>query len=131
LPSYEAEAWEPPAPIVRATVRGPRGTAALNVPMLIDSGSDVSVVPEVVVQAVGASISPARTPIEFYSGAGESWDEARLSVEFARYRFEGLFLVAEASYGILGRNILNLLTLTLDGPALSWSMGEPRARPAT
>lgn len=123
MPAYEAEAWEPPAPIIRATVRGPSGAAASDVPMLIDSGSDVSVVPQVVVGAVGAAVSPSRVPIEFYSGAGEAWDEARLSVEFARYRFEGLFLVGEASYGILGRNVLNLLALTLDGPLLIWSIG--------
>lgn len=125
MPAYEAGAWEPPAPIVRATVRGPSGAAAVDVPMLIDSGSDVSVVPQVVVEAVEAAVSPSQVPIEFYSGAGETWDEARLSVEFARYRFEGLFLVGEASYGILGRNVLNLLAVTLDGPllTLTWSIG--------
>lgn len=127
MPEYEAEAWEPPAPIVRATVRGPWGTTAVDVPMLIDTGSDVSVVPQAVVEAVGAAMSASRVPIEFYGGAGDAWDEAHLSVEFARYRFEGLFLVAESSYGILGRNVLNLLALTFDGPQLTWSIGASSA----
>lgn len=122
MPKYEAEAWDPPAPIVRATMRGPLGTTA-DVPMLIDTGSDVSVVPLAVVEALGAAVHPSRVAVQFYSGAEDAWDEANLSVEFAHFRFEGLFLVAESSYGIVGRNVLNLITLTLDGPRLRWSVG--------
>ena len=127
MPEYEGDGWDPPAPIVRATVRGPSETVAADVPMLIDTGSEVSVVPQAVVEAVRAPISPSRVPVEFYSGAGEVWDEAHLSIEFARFRFEGLFLVAESSYGILGRNVLNLLVLALDGPDLAWSAGPFRS----
>ncbi len=46
---------------------------------------------------------------------------ADVSVEVGQYRFHGTFVVAEADYGILGRNILNLVLLTLDGPRLLWS----------
>jgi len=45
---------------------------------------------------------------------------ADVSVEVGPYLFRGPFVVAEADYGILGRNILNLLLLTLDGPRLLW-----------
>lgn len=123
MPDYEAGAWDPPAPIVRLSVRGPSDTTVADVPMLIDTGSDVSVVPQTVVEAVGAPIHPTRVPIAFYSGVEEAWDEASLSVEFERFRFAGLFLVTPASYGILGRNVVNLLMLVLDGPRLSWSAG--------
>ncbi len=122
MPDYEAGAWDPPAPIVRATVRGPSDSAD-DIPMLIDTGSDVSVVPQAVAEAIGAPIHPSRVPVQFYTGAEEAWEEAELSVEFGRFRFEGLFLVVESSYGILGRNVLNLLMLTLDGPHLNWSAG--------
>lgn len=126
MPEYEAGAWDPPAPIVRATVRD-SSTAIADVPMLIDTGSDVSVVPQAVVEAIGAAVHPSRVPVQFYTGAEEAWEEADLSVEFARFRFEGLFLVVESSYGILGRNILNSLMVTLDGPGLTWSVGADRA----
>ena len=123
MSDYEAGGWDPPAPIVRVTVRGPAETAIADVPMLIDTGSDVSVVPQAVVEAIEAPIYPSRVPIEFYGGAEEAWDEANLSVEFDGFRFAGLFLVTTASYGVLGRNVVNLLALTLDGPSLSWSAG--------
>lgn len=37
------------------------------------------------------------------------------------YRFRGPFVVAESDYGLLGRNILNQLVCTLDGPGQVWS----------
>ena len=122
MADYEFGAWDPPAPIVRATVRGPQDAVAIDVPMLIDTGADISVVPQSAADAAGGVIVPSRIPVEFYTGTGESLDEANLSVEFARFRFEGLFLVADSDYGILGRNVINLMTLTLDGPNLIWSM---------
>jgi hypothetical protein len=125
--AYEADGWEPPAPVARAIVRGPAGTAAVHLPMLIDSGSDVSVMPSAVVQAIGATVAPSPATVGFHSGAEENWDVAHISVEFERYRFAGPFLVSEAGYGIIGRNILNLLTLTLDGPSLTWSSVSPRS----
>jgi len=42
--------------------------------------------------------------------------QAELQVEFLRFRFRGRFLLGESEYGVVGRNILNLLVLTLDGP---------------
>jgi hypothetical protein len=37
-----------------------------------------------------------------------------------QYIFRGLFLVTDDECGILGRNVLNRLSLVLDGPALEW-----------
>lgn len=121
MPRYETEGFQPPAAVVRAGVRGPGGLVLPNVPLLIDTGADVSVIPLGVAEAVGATIELSRVLVRFYSGTGETLNQAELSVEFARYRFEGQFLVAESEYGILGRNILNALSLTLDGPQLRWS----------
>jgi len=35
-----------------------------------------------------------------------------------------MFLLGPASYGILGRNVINHLILTLDGPRLLWSIRQ-------
>ena len=61
-------------------------------------------------------------PVQFYGGEPMLFDETEVSVDLGRYRFRGQFLVTDASPGILGRNILNLLVLTLDGPGLAWSV---------
>lgn len=90
-------------------------------PLVIDSGADISVVPLGAATAVGAPIVRSTTAIQFLVGQEMMLDQADLAVEFLRYRFRGAFLVVDSSYGVIGRNILNALRLTLDGPQLEWS----------
>ncbi len=46
MPSYDAEKFAPPAPVARVTLRGvDRTSAVTGVPMLLDTGADVSMVP--------------------------------------------------------------------------------------
>jgi len=122
MPTYEAGEFEPPAPVVRARVRGPGDLVSADVPMLIDTGADVSIIPLSIATAVGAEAEPSHVLIQFYGGNELTYSEAELQVEFLRYRFRGPFLLAESGYGILGRNILNLLVVTLDGPHLQWAL---------
>ncbi len=121
MPAYEAGQFDPPAPVLRSTVRGPR-KMCLNVPMLIDTGADVSVIPLSVATVVEVTLQPSNVPIQSYDGDQMFCDEAQLSLEFLRYRFSGIFLVTESEYGILGRNILNSLVIEMDGPRSSFSV---------
>ena len=120
MPAYEAGIFKPPAPVVRALVRGPTNLAS-DVPLLVDTGADVSLIPLKVASVVGAQTHPSSAPIQSLGGEEMSCLEADLTTEVLGYRFRGPFLIMESDYGILGRNILNLLFVTLDGPNLSWS----------
>jgi hypothetical protein len=124
MPHYESEDFRLAAPVVRATVQGPTDVVVHDVRLLIDSGAEVSVVPLAVASAVGAVVRPSRLSIQFFTGIEASLQEADLTIEILHRRFRGTFLVAEASHGIVGRNILNRLVLTLDGPNQSWSLSE-------
>lgn len=121
MPPYEAGEFEPAAPVARARVSGPGQVARAQVPLLLDSGADVSVIPLAVARVVAAVIEPAAVPVRFLGGDIVTYEQATLTVEFGRYRFHGAFLVADVDFGVLGRNILNNLVLTLDGPGLTWS----------
>ncbi len=123
MPAYEAAEFDPPAPVVRARISGPGGSVT-DVPLLIDSGADVSVVPLSAANAVGAAIVRSATPIQVLSGQIILADNAELALEFLRFRFRGTFLVAESPYGVIGRNVLNGFRLTLDGPRLEWSIAD-------
>lgn len=116
----------PPAPVIRARVRGPSGAVRSEVPLLIDTGADVSLVPVAVASAVRAVVRPSTALIRFLAGREVLLDQADLTVEFHRYRFRGSFLLVDSSYGIVGRNMLNTLWLALDGPSLEWSMEGTR-----
>lgn len=122
MPRYEAAGFQPPAPVIRARVQGPSDEVATEVPLLIDTGADVSVIPLAATRSAGAIVRPATVAIQFYTGEEIALQETEVTVSFLRYRFRGCFLVAESDYGIAGRNILNLLALVLDGPQQTWSV---------
>lgn len=122
MQAYEAGDFEPPAPVVRATVRGPNNAVYHEVPLLIDTGADISLIPLDVANTVEAQTRPSEAPVQFLDGEEITCLQADLTVEFLRYRFSGPFLVVGSRHGILGRNILNLLLVTLDGPNLLWSV---------
>ena len=120
MPTYESEGFEPPAPLARAVVAGAGQTIA-DVRMLLDTGADVSVIPRAIAKELGVAVRPSGILLQTYDGHQTQAVVADVSIEIGPYRFHGTFVVAEADYGILGRNILNLLRLTLDGPRLLWS----------
>ena len=54
MPEYDAENYNPPAPVAYVTLRNPATGAVLsNVPMLIDTGSDTTLLPSDVVKKLG------------------------------------------------------------------------------
>ncbi|HEY3081060.1 MAG TPA: aspartyl protease family protein [Chloroflexota bacterium] len=120
MPVYEG-GFDPPAPVARVDVIGPTGRQS-NVPMLIDTGSDDSVVPRRVADAVGAAVHASPYRLELFDGSVVPAEEAEIIVRLAPYRFAGAYLVEDKEYGILGRNILRHLVLRLDGPRQGWTL---------
>ena len=68
MPAYEGGAFEPPAPVARVGVVGPAGEQS-EVPMLLDSGADTSVVPRRIADAVGATVRPSIYSLELFDGS--------------------------------------------------------------
>ena len=120
MPAYEG-GFDPPAPVARVDVISPTGRRS-NVPMLIDTGSDGSIVPRRVVDAVGAAVRASPYRLELFDGSVVPAEEALLTVRLAPFRFAGAYLVQDKAYGILGRNILRHLVLRLDGPRQGWTL---------
>jgi len=58
MPPYDGNLFSPPAPVASVTLRDPRtGASAANVPMLLDSGADVTLIPKSSVNRLGAAVS--------------------------------------------------------------------------
>jgi hypothetical protein len=56
MPEYDAENFEPPAPVAYVTLRNPAtGVLLSDVPMLIDTGADITVLPSDAVDRLGIS----------------------------------------------------------------------------
>jgi len=122
MPSYDSTQFDPPAPTARVTLRNPdSGAVCADVPMLLDSGADVSLIPQSVASLLNiAAVPNASYELMGFDGATSFAHVVRLELVFCRRTFRGQFLLIDQAWGILGRNVLNALPLLFDGPHLTW-----------
>jgi hypothetical protein len=90
-----------------------------DVPMLIDSGADTTLLPKPAAASLGIASTGERYPVVSFDGTTSEAEAVRADLEFLNKRFRGRFLLIDAEIGIIGRNVLNNVRLLLDGPALT------------
>ena len=121
MQDYDAARFDPPAPLALVTLKSEQlGIVINDVPMLLDTGADVSLLP----RALGAPLAlPDAILYELESFDGTKCTAPSVTAEllFLGKSFRGQFLLIDNWYGILGRNILNNLSILLDGPSRKWS----------
>ena len=122
MPSYDFVHFTPPAPLAFVTVRNSEtGAARSDVPMLIDSGGDITLLPQKVAEFVGLFPVPDKGyELAAFDGSLTIAPVVHAEMIFIGKSFRGQFLLLEQEIGILGRNILNLFPILLDGPNLRW-----------
>jgi len=122
MPIYDATRFDPPAPLAAVHLHNPESGASLaNVPMLIDTGADVTLISENIVSQLGLSIEEN----EQYELMGFEGNISVASVVcgkmgFLGRTFRGRFLLIEREWGVIGRDVLNHLVSIFDGPKLNW-----------
>ncbi|MEP7342098.1 MAG: hypothetical protein ABI977_30485 [Acidobacteriota bacterium] len=128
MPKYDNQFFSPPAPVASVTFRNPLSLATLSdVLMLIDPGADVTIVPQSVVDSLGASVNyDEGVELDGFGGQPAISPATRLDLIFQRKTFKGRFPVAinqdGQNIGIIGRDVLNHIVLVLDGPRLDWNV---------
>ena len=121
MPAYDDPRFAPPAPVALVSIRHPdREEAVSNVPMLIDSGADATLLPKSAVASLGILDMGERYQLAAFDGSTSESEAVRVELVFMNKKFRGLFLLIDAEVGVLGRNVLNRVRLLLDGPSLSW-----------
>jgi predicted aspartyl protease len=122
MPKYDVENFDPPAPVAYVSLQDPETGASLsNVPVLIDTGADVTLLPANYVEQLG--MKPVRDiayEIQGFDGEPKLAKMVELELVFLGRKFSGQFLLIDQPIGILGRNILNVLSITFDGPRGKW-----------
>ena len=122
MPAYDSTVFRPPAPVASVTVRSPvSGRTVSNVLLLLDSGADVSFLPRgAMADLIDRSQESAQYEVEAFDGTKSLAPVVQMELVFLGKSFRGQFLLVDAPYGFLGRNILNNISLLLDGPSLNW-----------
>jgi hypothetical protein len=122
MPEYDAENYNPPAPVAYVTLRNPAtGAVVSNIPMLIDTGSDTTLLPSDAVEKLGVKVDEdAGFEVQVFDGDTKFLRIVKLEVLVLDKTFKGDYLLIDRPIGILGRNILNHVRLLFDGPRGKW-----------
>ena len=126
MPAYDDSRFAPPAPAARVSLRNPdNGESVEDVPLLIDSGADATLLPKSAVATLGIVGTGERYQLVAFDGTITESEAIRADLVFLNRRFRGRFLLIDAEAGVVGRDVLNHVRLLLDGPALSWEEWAP------
>jgi hypothetical protein len=126
MPAYDDKGFAPAAPVARVILRHPdSGEGLADIPMLIDSGADATLLPRSAVASLGIRGTGERYDLVAFDGTINESEAVRAVIVFLDKTFSGRFLQVESEVGIIGRNVLNRVRLLLDGPALNWEETPP------
>ena len=123
MPNYDNNLFNPPAPLAKVILRHPQNKKEISdIPMLIDTGADVSLIPQTSVNLLQIEMDPTKVyELIGFDGNKSVAGVVQVELIFMKKTFKGQFLLTEQEWGILGRDILNHLSLLFDGPRLIWS----------
>lgn len=122
MPAYDGSHFAPPAPLASVTLRNPETRAIVaDVPMLLDTGADVTLLPQDSFDRLGIDVDPDEGyELMGFDGSVSVARVVRLDLLFLRRAFKGQFLLIDREGGLLGRDALNHIPLLFDGPRLVW-----------
>jgi hypothetical protein len=126
MASYDASRYDPPAPVARVTLRPSADVGGVanvaDVPLLIDTGADITLLPRSAVERLGVALRRAQYEVIGIDGKTRTLaDAADLDVLFLNKAFRGRYLLTDDAHGVLGRDVLASIRVLLDGPGQEWS----------
>lgn len=111
--------YYPAMPVVELSLGLPLSEATLEVRAIVDSGADATMIPVRILQEVGARRS-RKALMRGVTGVSTLVDLYAVAIQLGPYRqgFVEVIGVVDNDEAIIGRDVLNHLAVTLNGPAL-------------
>src|SRR5262245_38817630 len=108
MPVYNATLFNPPAPLALVMLRNKEtGVVLPEVPMLLDSGADITLIPQSAATSLGlVSVHNKRYELVGFDGTSSFASVVQVELVFCQKTFRGQFLLIDQTWGILGRNVL-------------------------
>jgi hypothetical protein len=120
MTAYDATRFDPPAPLALISVKSDQlGIVIHNVPMLLDTGADVTLLPRSHVDSLEMPYAK-QYELEAFDGTKSTAPAVIVEMQFLGKSFRGPVLLIDSWHGILGRNVLNNLSILFDGPSRKW-----------
>ena len=122
MPKYNASHHSPPAPIAQVILHDPEsGVSSSDVFLLIDTGADTTLLPRAAAEQIGLKPIPGvQFEMEGFDGTRSVAPVVQLDMIFLKKAFRGQYVLIDAEWGVLGRDVLNEFMITLDGPQQEW-----------
>jgi len=102
MTQYNATDFDPPAPVAYVTLRNPLNSIKwLEVPMLLDTGADITLVPQQVVEKLGLTMAANQSyELAGFDGNMTTAQVVSLELVFCHRIFRGQFLLLDQTWGI-------------------------------
>jgi hypothetical protein len=121
MQAYDAARFDPPAPLALVVVKSEQPDIVVrDVPMLLDTGADVTLLPRSHVAHLVSS-DAEQYELEAFDGTRSTAPAVTAELQLLGKSFRGQFLLIDGWYGVLGRNVLNNLAILFDGPSRTWT----------
>lgn len=109
--------YNPPAPVIELTVSSLGRKEGVSCEVLVDPGVNMTCIPEKIIESLG--LSPLRTSqVRDYLGHTSPLPVYPVNISFLTFNMEVEVLPIKSKVGLIGRDILNQMTITLDGRKL-------------
>lgn len=117
--------YDPPAPALKVRFNRPLSDHSMELQVKIDTGADMTVVPERVIS--GLRLIPAgRVSVSSFDGREDRRYTYFVNIYLSNFEFSMIEVIgARRSDVLLGRDVLNLLKAVLDGKDLDFDLFDP------
>jgi hypothetical protein len=101
------------------------GRVASGIPMLLDSGSDITLIPQYLVAQLDLQVDFSQSiGLVAFDGTRSQSGTVEVHMRFQAFGFRGRYVLTGERVGVIGRDVLNFITLTLRGNSLEWEITD-------